>query len=607
MVSNKIRFSGLSSGIDTDNVVKAMLAPQQSKIDKQKQQETLLNWKKDAWKDMNYKLNTFFSKYVNKLRFESTFGKSIVSNSNTNALSVDTTSNIPAGTHKIEISQVATTAYMQNKGMSAVSHLTDSNTLKDLGITENTKIRIEKLNADGSVADVAQITLKANDTLDDINEALQNEGTNLQLVVADNKIKITSSGSGAERTTIKVVSNNTDPDGEFQGDSNLLSKLGFSNSLAIKEGVTAESGDFSTISKGTRLSLLGITSGIINVKSKPIDLSVIGTIGELETAIKAADSSLNVNFDVANKRFFISTKETGISAKIEISGAYLEELGLLHQGAASTLQGVEAIYKYNDMQFASQSNIVTVNGIRMTLKEKTTTPITISATRDLQAVADTVKEFIEQYNALIEEIDSKVNAKKSYKYNPLTDEQKKDMKEADIKSWEDKIKQSLFSNDPQLKDVANMMREILGSAASGGAYKTLSDVGITTGNWKEGGKLYFDEEKFKTSLEKDSQGVIDLFTGGQNSILATDKGIFTKLYEKMNSEMKSTKIRTYGSFYNDKPVDDSLKNISDKIYSLEQTYSRMEEMYYKKFTAMEKMLSQLNSQSNWLTAQLGGM
>lgn len=646
MASNTIRFSGLASGMDTDSVVKAMLMPQQSKIDRQKQQEVLLNWKKDAWKDMNNKINTFYSKYISKLRLESTFGKNIISNSNTSALNVDPSSNIPAGIHKIEITNVATSAYMQNAGMSATSTLKDTNTLKDLGVTVPTRIRVEKLQADGTIADAAHIIdIDLDPDLDrslDYINTNQLNGTGLQLEVINDKIKLTASGSAGEGVTnvkLKVISNNPVIDGDFQGDASLFSKLGFSSSLSIKEGESVQSKDFSIIDKNTRLSLLGITSGTITVNSEQIHLANIGNIGELESAIKAADNSLNVNFDIGHKRFFISSKETGENAKIEITDSdsednNLKKLGLFHEGGAATLQGIKAEYTYNGATFYSQSNVVTVNGIRMTLLEKTTQPITISGTKDLQAVADFMKEFVEQYNTLLDEMNTKVSAKKSYKYSPLTDAQKADMKEGDIKNWEDKIKEGLFSNDPQLKEVTSMMRGIVGSAVSGGNYKTLAQVGLTTGNWKEKGKLIFDEEKFKNALEKDSEALVNLFTGGQNDFAAksayleknpggdfeldlTDqekanyldatKGIATRLYEKISQEIRSTTIRSYGSFYNDKPIDDRIKGINERIYTLQKTYENLENTYYKKFTAMEKMMSQFNNQSNWLTAQLGGM
>ena len=56
-----IQFTGLASGLDTDSIVKAMLTTHQSRIDAQKDKKTLLEWKKEAWKPVNEKINTFYN------------------------------------------------------------------------------------------------------------------------------------------------------------------------------------------------------------------------------------------------------------------------------------------------------------------------------------------------------------------------------------------------------------------------------------------------------------------------------------------------------------------------------------------------------------------
>ena len=73
MASNRIQMLGINSGMDTESIVNALLQPYQNKIDVQNQKQTKLEWKQDAWKDLNTKVSSFFNNYVSKLRMSTTF------------------------------------------------------------------------------------------------------------------------------------------------------------------------------------------------------------------------------------------------------------------------------------------------------------------------------------------------------------------------------------------------------------------------------------------------------------------------------------------------------------------------------------------------------
>ena len=58
-MGSAIRFTGLSSGLDTQSVVEALLQSYQAKIDKQKANKQKAEWKQDIYKDLNTKLKDF--------------------------------------------------------------------------------------------------------------------------------------------------------------------------------------------------------------------------------------------------------------------------------------------------------------------------------------------------------------------------------------------------------------------------------------------------------------------------------------------------------------------------------------------------------------------
>ena len=632
MGTSPIRFTGLASGMDTESVVKAMLTSYQTKIDKQKQNQTSLEWKRDSWKDMNSKVNSFYSNYISKLKMSTTFAKNKITTSDNNAIKVNENSSIPAGTHQVSVSQIATSAYMKNEKMTAttVTPLAETTTLKQLGMDKETTIKLQKL-VDGAVVegeDYAEFKLGPNDTIATLKDKLAEQ--DLELKVTEGKIEITSNKNTADNEAVKLVAS--------EGNTNLFSKLGVGTTTLKKDQVITGS-DLNTFSKSMTLGRLGITDTAIKVNGKSVEITENMTLSELESKIKEADSNLSVNLDLGEgvQRFFISSKKTGdgnnITIEQEDGGSdILKKLGLYTDPAEESLKGKNAKYTYNGVEYTSSTNDISVNGLKMTFIAETTSSVNITAVKDTESLVSFVKEFVTEYNKLIEEINTEIETRPSKTYKPLTDEQREAMSESEIEKWEKEAKKGLFYRDGQLTQIRDNLRSMIGGGVTGTAYGTLSGVGITTGQWNEKGKLYFDEAKFTKALEDDPESVIKLFTGtgdesaaktayekkyGENSwssvsetdrqsYLANTKGIFNRLYDNLNKMVgTSTVNKSYGSFYNDKLIKKQLEDMEKRLDELQDRYDQKETALYKKFTAMEKAMSTMNTQSSWLSAQLG--
>ena len=55
-MSNRMRMSGINSGMDTQSIVEQLVEVKSVKKEKLKKQQTKLEWKQDAWKSLNSKL-----------------------------------------------------------------------------------------------------------------------------------------------------------------------------------------------------------------------------------------------------------------------------------------------------------------------------------------------------------------------------------------------------------------------------------------------------------------------------------------------------------------------------------------------------------------------
>ena len=120
--SNK-GMSSMASGIDTESLVKSMLSGIQTKIDKQNQEKTQLEWKQTMYRDIITKVNTFQTKYCSLtsdscLR-SSTLFNAKVATSSSNAISVTAASTAAAGQHQIEVGRLATASSLRGAQVSS--------------------------------------------------------------------------------------------------------------------------------------------------------------------------------------------------------------------------------------------------------------------------------------------------------------------------------------------------------------------------------------------------------------------------------------------------------------------------------------------------------
>ena len=89
------------------------------------------------------------------------------------------------------------------------------------------------------------------------------------------------------------------------------------------------------------------------------------------------------------------------------------------------------------------------------------------------------------------------------KFLPLTDEQREKMSDKEIEKWEEKAQIGLLRNDRTLNSILSSMRGAMSAGTDEGDY--LFQIGITTGEWKQGGKLVIDEEKLRKAVSEDPQ------------------------------------------------------------------------------------------------------
>jgi flagellar hook-associated protein 2 len=192
-------------------------------------------------------------------------------------------------------------------------------------------------------------------------------------------------------------------------------------------------------------------------------------------------------------------------------------------------------------------------------------------------------------------------------YEPLTDDQKEAMTDDQIEKWETKIKDSLLRRDNTLGTLISSVRNTMSrSVAVDNKAQYLSTFGIVTTDYTERGLLHINGDKDDQSVADEENDLMTALTNDPDKVMKVFTKLASDLYDDLGEKMKSTSMRSALTFYNDKEMKKQIDDYEDNLDVMDEKLQDMESRYYKQFTAMEKAMSQMNSQSNYLTSMLGG-
>ena len=351
------------------------------------------------------------------------------------------------------------------------------------------------------------------------------------------------------------------------------------------------------------------------------------TVDGLLTAINNnKDAGVTATYLGRENKFVLSSNEKGKGREISLGANpkdTTDAANLIFGGVSTDGSDGEMSILYNGVQttITSSSNTFSIDGldIRATNTFNTGSAtaeggVSFTASADTEKVTETVKKFIEAYNAMIDEVRTQATTKPDSNYKPLTEDQKNEMNENSIKNWENKAKEGILYNSSALKDLDNATQGIFSSMMMNGvSYDDLEKIGISfSDDYTAGGKIVFDEEKFKTAMDSDPEKVSDLFTGTHGIVNTIDSTLSTYAtrYASKNGNSYGVLIEEAGSeklslTLTNNSIYKELKDMQETITNLQSQLSTEQDRYISQFTQMERLINQMNSQSSYLS-QLGG-
>lgn len=347
---------------------------------------------------------------------------------------------------------------------------------------------------------------------------------------------------------------------------------------------------------------------------------------EIATAIEANNAVISANsyWDVKD---YSSYYENGIlsSDKLaELASSITDKITtakdivtgattINYNEGATRVNAQDAKIILNDAEFTSSTNSFSVNGL--TIKALATTAdgeeLSINTDTDTQGLYDKIKDFLTQYNEIINEITSLYNADSAKGYDPLTDDEKESMSDSEIEKWETKIKDAILRKDSTLGTIqSTMTNAMMKSYTINGQTYSLSSFGISTLGYLNASKnenyaYHIDgdsedsstsgkTDKLMTALENDPDTVIDFM-----------KQLTSGLYSALDKQMKGTTLRSTYTIYNDKQMASEYSNYTTLIEEWEEKIEDYEDRYYSKFSSMESALAKLQSSTSSISSLLG--
>lgn len=414
---------------------------------------------------------------------------------------------------------------------------------------------------------------------------------------------------------------------------NVSSTSDFSGTLEIhqlaKNATLQSEGNLKGSTVTTKMSELGINDDkklIINAINKegvlePKEITVKSS-DTIESVIRKINNETGVNafFDEHTGKIAMTAKNSGsvkndeMAPGIEIAGDS-DLVVALKLDKTESVAGQNAKFTYNGLETQRSSNTFQINGFEISLKQVTESgkTITFNSSPDTEKIFENVVKFIDEYNNLIEDLNSQIREPKYRSFQPLSAEQKKEMTEKEIELWEEKAKSGTLRNDTDISSMLTQMRSVLSVSIKipGTDEKvSLRDIGISTSkNYMDHGKLIIDEEKLKQAISEDPNKVHQMFSfdAGKNAD-KTAHGFAQQLRTIVDTTQKSIQKRAgkVGAVNDTFTLGKSLNDMNKQIERFEERLKMTEDRLWKQFTAMERAIQRANAQSASLMNAFGG-
>jgi flagellar hook-associated protein 2 len=499
--TSAFNVDGILSGMKTGDLINALSSAEQNAIVQLQQKRAQIVARDKAYQDLNTRV-TSFQASLKSLQLSSAInGRSAISATPTIA-TASANADAANGTFSVNVLAQATSTSVGSGSAIGTAATADGTgkvdstvLLKNAGLTVPATAGTFTLNGQA-------ITIDPNtQTWADVNTAIQTAtGGTVSLSFGQNKVSLVSNGSPMQIGAAADTSN-------FLTSTHLLgaAQVGSAGTYIVSSnqllGGAVTSVALSSARLATAINDNGGT-GSFTVNGVAINWTANDSLNTVVGRINSSSANVRASYDPTTDKINLVNLGTGAQdvALADTSGNFLAAAGLTGPGAVKTV-GSPAQYTItqNGVTTATQysnTNVVTdaLPGITLTLSAVGSSQVTVS--QDTQSATRNLQAFVDQFNALVDLIDKNT----AYDANTKTG--------------------SILLGDASVRMLKQQLRSLVTSPAitsSTAAYKTLGDIGISTGAFgAELGTtkhLTLDSNKLSAALTNNPNAVFDVLSG----------------------------------------------------------------------------------------------
>lgn len=374
-LQSKNKIGGLVSGMDIDSIMEKLMKAESAQMEKLQQQKQKYEWKRDAYREVNTKLNTFQQDLFDKYGLKSSWNSKTATTSTNSAVNVTATANASGNLSITEVKMATSATQTYNAASKASQNISGTTLLENItGSSGDITIFSKQTNATDSNSKLTSVK--------DVIQELEQNGYTAS--VSNGALTMTAKSDAKEIDD--VTKKGLEQLGmTFSNEKEISSKLVYTDEQNIEKVATT----------ATKLSDLNLNTGTLKIQldgndEVEIDLSQTESISDL---INELDSK-GFNATIMNGQLSISSKDNReINTSIENASTNNVQFGnVLKSNIGKALvepsSGTDKIKGSNTIQEVlgtSDSGMLTFNAIQSDGKMKATT-ITYKATDTIDSL-----------------------------------------------------------------------------------------------------------------------------------------------------------------------------------------------------------------------------
>lgn len=432
-------------------------------------------------------------------------------------------------------------------------------------------------------------------------------------------VKQTTDASGNITSSLEAIAFNTHTGTSTIGGSDTTMetsvKMAATDKLStlFKTNGSSSSAEFTV--NGKTITIDDVTSATVSDLIDKINNAGAGITAALDATGKlkltSDDNTTKITLGVASS----DTTDAAANGRSLINGLSFDSNNKLAADTyGQTASGTSGKVTIDGKEYSTDTGKVSVGGVTYTLTAKGSTTVTV--TNDTDKLVENVKKFVEDYNTMLDKLNSLYNEKQYSDYDVLTKSQENGMTADQISKWNEKAKSGLLYHDQTLGKIISNLREAIYTPVDSvdSQYNSMMAIGISSST--DRGHLQLDEDKLKTALANDPDCVYQIFASS-GDVTTTDadgttstttdydkEGVMNRISDKLFSGLKE--IKSYAGTSTETSDGSSLGtlilNLQTKMSNFKTMMDSYESALYKKYDAMETAIQQLSVSLGYITS-----